>query len=51
MVARMRVTLKFFTLGLLVGLVFAPAAGAETRVRLVSAASEAVGGLFGGGDG
>jgi hypothetical protein len=50
MVSRVRVALKFFTLGLVAGLVFAPAAGAETRARLVAAASDAVGGLFGGGD-
>ena len=46
--ARVRVALKFFTLGLLLGLVFAPAAGAETRARLLSAASDAVGSRFGG---
>ncbi len=50
MVSRVRVALKFFTLGLLAGLFLAPAAGAETRGRLVSAVSDAVGGLFGGGD-
>jgi len=49
MVTRARIALKFFTLGLLVGLLFAPAGGAETRARLVSAASDAVGSLFGGG--
>ena len=47
MVTRARIALKFFTLGLLVGLVFAPGSGVETRDRLVSAASDAVGSLFG----
>lgn len=47
MLSRMRVALKFFTLGMLAGLLFAPAAGAETRSRLVSSVSDAVGGLFG----
>jgi gas vesicle protein len=46
-VTRARVALKFFTLGLLAGVIFAPGSGTETRRRLVSAASDAIGSLFG----
>lgn len=46
--SHMRVAMKYFTLGLLLGLVFAPSAGTETRGRLVSAMSEGIGNLFGG---
>lgn len=34
MLARMRTAVKFFTWGMLIGIAFAPASGAETRDRL-----------------
>lgn len=42
MVGRVRVAAKFFTLGLLAGLLFAPGSGAETRSRLWRDLAEAV---------
>lgn len=34
MLARMRTAVKFFTWGLLIGILFAPRSGADTRERL-----------------
>jgi hypothetical protein len=36
MIARTRTALKFFTIGLLIGLFLAPRSGAETRAEIVS---------------
>ncbi len=36
MIGRARTALKFFVYGLLVGLLFAPASGSETRGRLIA---------------
>jgi hypothetical protein len=48
MFERARVALKFFVYGLLVGLLFAPASGAETRRRLLGWLEAQGVGLFGG---
>ena len=53
MIARARTALKFFVYGLLVGLLFAPRSGEETRARVMAWANQAikdtVGGAMGGG--
>ena len=53
MIARARTALKFFVYGLLVGLLFAPRSGEETRARVMAWANQAikdtVGGAVGGG--
>ena len=36
MLARLRTSAKFFTIGLVVGIVFAPDSGARIRARLVN---------------
>lgn len=43
--ARMRTAVKFFTWGLVVGLLFAPNAGSETRARLKQWARQRIPGL------
>jgi len=47
MIAHARTAMKFFTYGLLIGLLFAPRSGKETRGRLISWASENVKGIIG----
>jgi len=42
-----RTALKFFVYGLLVGLLFAPRSGAETRARLMSWVGQTVQGVMG----
>ena len=53
MIGRARTALKFFVYGLLVGLLFAPRSGEETRGRVMAWANQAIkdtlGGLGGGG--
>jgi gas vesicle protein len=53
MIARARTALKFFVYGLLIGLLFAPRSGEETRGRVFAWANQAVkdalGGVSGGG--
>ena len=49
MIERGRIALKFFVYGLLVGVLFAPASGAETRRRLLAWLEDQGLGLFGGG--
>jgi gas vesicle protein len=48
MIARTRTAMKFFTYGLLIGLLFAPRSGKETRSRILTWASESVKTLLGG---
>jgi gas vesicle protein len=48
MIARTRTALKFFTYGLLIGLLFAPRSGKETRSRILSWTSDSAKSLFGG---
>lgn len=52
MLSRMRTALKFLTCGIVVGLLFAPRSGQETRRELMqwtsSTAKEVVGGIAGG---
>ena len=51
MIGRARTALKFFVYGLLVGLLFAPRSGAETRARAISwltqATKETIGSVTG----
>lgn len=49
MLDKMRVALKFMTIGLLIGIFFAPRRGSETRRELLRWARPASGGLIGGG--
>lgn len=48
MIARMRTALKFFTYGLLIGLLFAPRSGKETRAKLINWVSENAKSVIGG---
>jgi hypothetical protein len=48
MIARTRTAMKFFTYGLLIGLLFAPRSGKETRGRVLSWASESAKSFLGG---
>ena len=48
MITRTKTALKFFTYGLLIGLLFAPRSGKETRAMLMSRVSEAVKETLGG---
>lgn len=52
MLSRMRTAIKFLTCGIVVGLLFAPRSGQETRHELMqwtsSTAKEVVGGISGG---
>ena len=50
MIGRARTAMKFFVYGLLVGLLFAPASGEETRRRVLSWAGQTVKELLGAGD-
>lgn len=45
--ARRATALKYLTLGLLAGLLFAPRAGNETWARIISTASDLFGGIGG----
>ncbi len=47
MIGRVRTALKFFVYGLVVGLLFAPRSGEETRARLFAWFNEAVKGVGG----
>ena len=47
MIARMRTAMKFFTYGLLIGLLFAPRSGKETRSRLIAWATESAKSMVG----
>jgi hypothetical protein len=49
MIARGRIAMKFFVYGLLLGLLFAPASGEETRRRLLNWLEDQGVTLFGGG--
>jgi hypothetical protein len=49
MIGRARTATKFFVYGLLVGLLFAPASGQETRSRLLTWAGQTVKDLLGMG--
>lgn len=55
MIGRTRTAFKFFVYGLLVGLLFAPRSGEETRARVFAwlnqAVKDTVGGLTGGDNG
>ena len=51
MIGRARTALKFFVYGLLIGLLFAPASGAETRGRILTWASQSVKDILGLSDG
>jgi gas vesicle protein len=48
MIGRTRTAMKFFTYGLLIGLLFAPRSGKETRARVLSWAAESGKSLLGG---
>ncbi|HET8626342.1 MAG TPA: YtxH domain-containing protein [Thermomicrobiales bacterium] len=45
-----RTAFKYFVYGLLIGLLFAPRRGDETRKMVLDWAGNAVGGLLGGGE-
>jgi hypothetical protein len=44
---RRRIAVKFLTIGLLIGLFFAPRAGAETLKRCIASLQDVIGGLGG----
>ena len=48
MIRNMRTAVKFFVYGLLVGLLFAPRSGEETRQELMNWVSSSVKGVTGG---
>lgn len=48
MIKNMRTAVKFFVYGLLVGLLFAPRSGEETRKELMNWVSSSVKGVTGG---
>jgi hypothetical protein len=48
MIARTRTAMKFFTYGLLIGLLFAPRSGKETRARVITWATDSAKSLIGG---
>jgi len=48
MIARTRTAMKFLTYGLLIGLLFAPRSGKETRARILSWVSESAKSFLGG---
>jgi len=48
MLSRMRTALKFMTCGILVGILFAPRSGSETRRELTRWATSSTRELFGG---
>jgi gas vesicle protein len=48
MIARMRTAMKFFTYGLVIGLLFAPRSGKETRGRVITWISENAKSVIGG---
>ena len=50
MIGRARTAMKFFVYGLLIGLLFAPASGQETRGRLLAWAGNTVKELLGMGE-
>ena len=43
-----RTAVKFFVYGLVIGLLFAPQSGAETRAKVMEWASDALGSVLGG---
>lgn len=47
MIGRARTALKFFTYGLLIGILFAPRSGAETRGMLINWVSDMAKDTFG----
>jgi gas vesicle protein len=47
MISRTRTAMKFFTYGLLIGLLFAPGSGKETRDRLLTWAGNNFKGILG----
>jgi gas vesicle protein len=49
MVGRARTGVKFFVYGLVVGLLFAPRSGAETRTKILDWVNNTVKGTIGGG--
>ena len=50
MIGRARTAMKFFVYGLLIGLLFAPASGEETRRRVLAWAGRTVREVLGVGD-
>jgi hypothetical protein len=51
MIGRMRIAFKFLTYGMLIGLLFAPRSGKETRSAAIDWASRTAKGVIGGGAG
>jgi gas vesicle protein len=49
MIGRARTAAKFFVYGLIVGILFAPRSGAETRAQVIDWASDAVKNVLAGG--
>ncbi len=47
MISRTRTAMKFFTYGLLIGLLFAPGSGKETRARLMTWVGDNFKGIIG----
>ena len=50
MIGRARTAAKFFVYGLIVGVLFAPRSGAETRAQLIDWASNAMKNVLSGGE-
>ena len=50
MLDRTRTALKYLTYGIVIGILFAPRSGSETRATLMEGVQSTIGGILGGGN-